>query len=271
MQQGGGVGMMQQGGGGGMMQHGGGGFIPHQGGGARMTQQAGGGFMQHGGLAQQAGGGFIPHQGGGGGSIQQQIHGTAQHITPGVIPPMQHRIAPALIRPVAPVVARPTTKAAVALAPKPRIIGTKPAPTPKPATVTKTVPLAKVPVVKPAAPDVTKAAVAFVTPSVPTVLRPNPKAKTLKEALKTAALASDSIQVEKPSTPMAVPDVPPVLKPRPYGVIETSSPFYLPKKPPEGDTTLAEDIREHLKKRPPIHEPDEVIAEDLSIKDAKEK
>jgi len=71
--------------------------------------------------------------------------------------------------------------------------------------------------------------------------------------------------------PMAKPDVPLVIRPRPYSLATTSAPFYLPEKLPEGESPMASQIREHLKKHPPAHEPDEIIAEDLSIKDAKEQ
>jgi len=69
---------------------------------------------------------------------------------------------------------------------------------------------------------------------------------------------------------MAKPDIPSILPLRPHSVFSTSQDFYLPEKPPEGVSPLAKEIHEHLKKRPPVHEPDEVIAEDLSIKDPKE-
>jgi hypothetical protein len=54
-------------------------------------------------------------------------------------------------------------------------------------------------------------------------------------------------------------------------VIQTSQPFFLPEKPPEGESSLVEEIRDHLKKRPPAHEREKVIPEDHTIKDAKEQ
>jgi len=114
-------------------------------------------------------------------------------------------------------------------------------------------------------PPAAKPTVAVVQPNIPTILRPDAKSKTLQDALKNLSLPRTLIE----ST--AMPDVPPVIKPRPYGSIPTSQPFYLPEKPPEGHSPLATQIQEHLKKRPPIHEPDEVIGEDVSIKDAKEQ
>jgi len=69
---------------------------------------------------------------------------------------------------------------------------------------------------------------------------------------------------------MAIPDVPAIIKPSPYGLVPTKGHFHLPEPPPEGHTPLATQIQEHLKERPPIHKPDEVIAEDLSVKDSKE-
>jgi hypothetical protein len=94
----------------------------------------------------------------------------------------------------------------------------------------------------------------------------------MEEALKRLIPTSGYFHLNKPTAaPTAIPDVPPVIKPRPYGTILTSQHFHLPQKPPEGHTSLMTQIAEHLKARPPIHEPEEVIEEDLSIKDPKEQ
>jgi hypothetical protein len=82
---------------------------------------------------------------------------------------------------------------------------------------------------------------------------------------------SGNFDLGNPKVRMAKADVPIPVRPRPYGTISTSAPFYLPGKPPEGHAPKVIKIKEHLKKRPPIHEPEEVIAEDRSIKDAKER
>jgi hypothetical protein len=132
-------------------------------------------------------------------------------------------------------------------------------------------PVTVVPSTKLPVPVVEKPTVAFVQPNVLPVLRPPSTSPTHAHAMHQLALTSGHLDLGKPHIPMAKPDMPIPIKPRPYGSIPTSSPFHLPEKPPEGHTQLAADIEEHLKKRPPIHEPDEVIAEDLSIKDAKER
>jgi hypothetical protein len=120
-------------------------------------------------------------------------------------------------------------------------------------------------------PSIAKPAIAVVQPSLPAVLRPDATAKTLQEALKKLVLTSGYFHLPKPGAgPIAIPDVPPVIKPRPYGSFPTSQPFYLPEKPPEGHLPLATQIQTRLKERPPAHDPDEVIAEDLSIRDPKE-
>lgn len=116
----------------------------------------------------------------------------------------------------------------------------------------------------------TTTAVPTVRPSVPGVVRLPTKAATQKEMEKAVAVPTEESELGKPKQAMAKPDVPPVVKPSPHGVISTSSPFYLPKKPPEGHTKTAKKIKKHLKEKPPVEEPDEVIAEDLSIKDAKQ-
>ena len=115
---------------------------------------------------------------------------------------------------------------------------------------------------------VTKPTVDIVEPGKPAILRQSPEAKILEDAVKDQVLGT---KLPKSGIiPMAKPDVPPIISPRPYGLVPTSQGFYLPEKPPEGVSPLAKEIHEYLKKRPPVHEPDEVIAEDLSIKDAKE-
>lgn len=196
-------------------------------------------------------------------------------ITPGFVPPIQPRpVAPALARPFAPVsrhIPTPTPLTA-RLGQIPPKSNTKPIPVAKPVINPTRAAAVKAPATKRPIPVVAKPAVAFVKPSLPTVLHPDAKAKTLKEALKNLALTSGFLNLAKPETvPMAKPDVPPVIRPRPYGVIPTSSPFYLPEKPPEGHSPLAKQIAAHLKKRPPAYEPDEVIAEDPEIIDPKER
>lgn len=102
----------------------------------------------------------------------------------------------------------------------------------------------------------------------PATLRRSPQTKILEDAVKNKVLGT---KLPKSSPiPMAKPDIPSILPLRPHSVFSTSQDFYLPEKPPEGVSPLAKEIHEHLKKRPPVHEPDEVIAEDLSIKDPKE-
>lgn len=113
-----------------------------------------------------------------------------------------------------------------------------------------------------------KPAVALVQPDIPAVLRPSAKAKTLQEGIKHVSVTNPSPAKAEPT---AIPDVPAVIKPNPHGLIPTSQHFYLPEPPPEGHAPLAAQIQEHLKKRPPIHTPDEVIAEDLSVTDPKER
>lgn len=148
-------------------------------------------------------------------------------------------------------------------------------PTPKPPAIIKPVvsptPVSVAPSKKPPAPVVATSTVSFVQPNVLPVLRPPSTSSTQADAMKKLSLTSGLLDLGKPNIPMAKPDMPIPIKPRPYGSFPTSSPFHLPEKPPEGHTHLATHIIEHLKTRPPIHEPDEVIAEDLSIKDAKEK
>ena len=119
-------------------------------------------------------------------------------------------------------------------------------------------------------------AVPTVRPSVPSVVRLPTKAQTSKEAqeaidktMKELAKTNGQFDLAKSKETMTKPDVPTVVKPSPHGVISTSSPFDLPK-PPEGHTKSDKQIKKHLKEKPPIEEPDEVIAEDLSIKDAKQ-
>jgi hypothetical protein len=113
-----------------------------------------------------------------------------------------------------------------------------------------------------------KPVVDIVEPGKPGILRSSPQKKFLEDAIKDQILGT---KLPKTGTiPMAKPDVPLILSPRPYDLFPTNQGFYLPEKPPEGVSPLVAEIHEHLKKRPPVHEPDEVIAEDLSIKDAKE-
>jgi hypothetical protein len=163
---------------------------------------------------------------------------------------------PSAVKPLTPVQKPPSPAIKpIAPAPSPAAALTQSSKVPLPATPTPTV----------GRPAVAKPPVAVVQPNIPTILRPNARSKTLQDALKNLALPRTPIE------PTAIPDVPAVIKPRPYGSIPTSQPFYLPEKPPEGLAPLATQIQEHLKKRPPIHEPDEVIGEDVSIKDAKER
>jgi hypothetical protein len=80
------------------------------------------------------------------------------------------------------------------------------------------------------------------------------------------------LDLGNPTVPMAKPDVAIPIKPtKPYGAFPLSSPFHLPEKPPEGQAPSVAKIKAHIKERPPIHEPEEVIAEDLSIRDIKER
>jgi hypothetical protein len=137
--------------------------------------------------------------------------------------------------------------------------------------------LTQQPSVKPAAAPVAKPAETFVQPAILPVLNPPTQAHTLKDALKQIKdtlmqLAPTSGHLFlKPKEKMAIPDIPIPIQPRPYGSYPLSSPFYLAEKPPEGHASPVDKVKAHLKERPPIHEPEEVIAEDLSIRGAKER
>jgi hypothetical protein len=128
--------------------------------------------------------------------------------------------------------------------------------------------------VKAPTPASKKELVTYVQPSIPHVVTFPATAHTINEALKKVhvQIAPTSAHlVLHPKEQMAIPEVPPVIRPRPYGTYPLNSQLFLPEKPPEGHTPLAKKIKERLKERPPIHEPEAVIAEDLSIKDAKEQ
>lgn len=115
---------------------------------------------------------------------------------------------------------------------------------------------------------------AYVQRDLPEVLALPTTARTPKEAeerIKKLVRTSGNFDLGNPKVKMAKADVPTPIKPRPYGIFPTNSPFYLPENPPEALAPIALKITEHLKKRPPIHEPEEMITEDLSIKDAKEQ
>jgi len=115
---------------------------------------------------------------------------------------------------------------------------------------------------------------AYVQRDLPEVLAPPTTARTPQEAeefIKKLVRTSGNFDLREPRVKMAKADVPTPIKPRPYGSFPTSSPFYLPENPPEAPAPTSLKITEYLKKRPPIREPEEMITEDLSIKDAKEQ
>lgn len=119
-------------------------------------------------------------------------------------------------------------------------------------------------------------AVSVVPPPIPPVVYPSAKAETQEEALKQILKYLSGTRVlpkMRGSEPiqMAKPDKPSIIRPKAHGMFPTSGSLYLPKQLPEGQTPLAPQIRAHLEKKPPINEPEEVIEEDLEIKDPKER
>lgn len=132
------------------------------------------------------------------------------------------------------------------------------------------------------------------TPIIPRVIFPtkgvhsmnHPQSLPMVKKLSTTAQKPENIKKEKESTSpqtrrknnlerkllkiMAKPDVPLVIPPKPYGIVPASQRFYLPEKPPEGRAPSSKQIRDRLKKSPPIHDVEEIIPEDPTIKDPKE-
>lgn len=117
-------------------------------------------------------------------------------------------------------------------------------------------------------PPVEKPKVDSVEPAEAKAVPPSPQVKALEDVIKDQVL--DTKLPKSDAILMAKPDIPSVIPLRPYGTVPTSQGFHLPEKPPEGVSPSAKKIQERLKKRPPAHDPDEVLPEDLSVKGAKE-
>jgi hypothetical protein len=123
-----------------------------------------------------------------------------------------------------------------------------------------------------AATPVAKTPVPVTPPPLPSVVNLKTKWKNLGDAVKDIAKeVKTTLGLPEKTVPMAVPDLPPVYKPWNRQLVPTSGSFFLPETAGKSDEPLAREIRTYLKKKPPAKDPDEIIEEDASIVDPKER